>query len=604
MALDFERTVNLSRFRLWAKTPLWRHTVLLSVLVGIVAGIGAILFTIGLDKTSDFLMVRGAGYVMPRPGAEGGTAIAHLPTRRWLLVILPAIGGLLSGLLVYTFAPEAEGHGTDALIDAFHRRHGVIRARVPFIKTFASILTIGSGGSAGREGPIAQIGAGFGSALAMGLKTSERERRLLMLAGASAGIGAVFRAPLGGALFVAEVLYRDMEFESAALVLGFIASIIAYSLYCWFNGVWGPIFRVPDLQFTHPLELVMYGGLGVLCAGFGTIYVKVFYGIRDKIFHPMRLPNHFKPAIGGLMVGIIGWFLPQALGMGYGWTQNGIDGTLPLRLAISLLLVKIVTTGLTISSGGSGGVFAPSIVIGGCLGTAVGTTLHHFMPNVVTQPAAFVLVGMAGFFAGVAKAPISSLVMVSEMTMGYGLLVPLMLTAAVSYLLMPRSISIYEKQVNSRADSPAHEGEFMRDVLEHIRVKDVLKSDGKMIVFNRNTPLVEILDAVAPSGQQVFPIVREDSKLDGVIDPRDLSVFLTERDVAPPLCVAYDLRSSDVGVITMEEDLASALRKLYAVKLEAMPVVDSEESGKVVAILGRRNIIAAYHDQMYKAQET
>ena len=571
--------------------------------MGIVAGLGAVVFTFGLEEIDSLAMVRGAGYVMPRPGAEGGgTAVVHSPKRRWALLIIPAIGGLLSGLLVYSFAPEAEGHGTDAVIDAFHRHRGVIRRRVPIVKTIASVLTIGSGGSAGREGPIGQIGAGFGSSLACWLKTSERERRLLMLAGAGAGIGAVFRAPFGGALFMAEVLYRDMEFESGALVLNFVASIVAYSLYCWFEGVWGPIFNVPNLQFNHPFRLVLYAGLGVACALVGSAYIKVFWWIRDRVFRPMPIPNHFKPAIGGLAVGIIGWFLPQALGMGYGWTQIAIDGNLSVRLAVALVLAKIVATGLTIGSGGSGGVFAPSIVIGGCLGTAVAALVHWVMPGIVIQPAAFVLVGMAGFFAGVAKAPIASLVMVSEMTLGYGLLVPLMLTTAVAYLLTPRSLSIYEKQVFSRADSPAHEGEFMRDLLELIRVRDAMPPGRKMIAFHRNTPLPEILRAVENSKQQMFPIVGQDGSLDGVIDEYDIRVFLTEHNTPLEFFVADDLRAITSRFVTPDEDLASALRKFQVVQLDEMPVVESLATPKVVGTLSRRNIIAAYQNRMHHGQ--
>ncbi|CAN5477605.1 chloride channel protein [soil metagenome] len=598
------RTLIFKLFKLhWLRGSIWKHALLLSVPVGVIAGLGGIVFNSALDRTSDLVMVRGADYVMPRPGSEGGAEAAHLPGRPWLLIIIPAVGGLLSGLLVYSLAPEAEGHGTDAVVESFHHKRGIVRARVPIIKTVSSILTIASGGSAGREGPIGQIGAGFGSALATVLKTSDRERRLLMLAGAGAGIGAVFRAPLGGALFVTEVLYRDMEFESAGLVIAFVASIIAYSIYCGFTGVWGPIFNVPALQFNHPLELPLYAILGCVCAAAGVLYVKSFYGIRDYIFKPLPIPNHFKPAIGGLAVGAIGFFHPEALGMGYGWTQMAIDGTFPVRLAVSLVLVKMVTTGLTISSGGSGGVFAPSIVIGGCLGAAVSAAVHRFLPGVEIQPAAFVLMGMAGFFAGVAKAPISSLVMVSEMTMGYGLLVPLMTTTAVAYLLTPKSISIYEKQVMSRVDSPAHEGEFVIDVLEGMKVRDVVNLNTAPAMFHGNTALADIFPAVVRGRQQVFPIINDDGTLKAVLDVDDIRLFLTEHGVPAALLVADDLRATDYRVVTLDEDLASALRKLQAVQLEELPVIESDESKKVVGILGRRDIIAAYHGQMYAGPE-
>jgi len=519
-----------------------------------------------------------------------------MPRRRWVLVVMPALGGLLAGLLVFTFAPEAEGHGTDAVVRAFHRGRGVIRARVPLVKTIASAITIGSGGSAGREGPIGQIGAGFGSALASWLRVGDRERRLLMLAGGGAGIGAVFRAPLGGALFMAEVLYQEMEFESAALVPAFVASIVAYSIYCSIYGSWGPIFRVPGLQFTHPAELPLYVILGALCAAVGWLYVKVFYGVRDYIFAPMRrIPPHVKPMIGGLVVGLVGLAFPQALGMGYGWTQLAIDGALTLKVLALLVFVKIGLTGMTISSGGSGGVFGPSIVVGGCLGALFGAVMHRLMPGVVTQPATFALVGMAGFFAGVAKAPISSLVMVSEMTEGYGLLVPLMLTTAVAYMLLPRRVTIYEEQLPTRTASPAHEGEYTLDVLEGVRVAEVLKQGPPPIVFAPATPLRDVLMATTGTTQKVFPVVDPERGLVGVVSVDDLRIFLTERSLPPELLVAYDLRAAEFRTADPDEDLASALRKLYATALDELPVLADEDPRRVRAMLTRRDIMAAYH---------
>jgi CIC family chloride channel protein len=580
----------------------WGHVIFLSVLVGIVSGLGGVAFNFLVDTADRYAMVGLAGYVAPRVGAEGGGQTpAHMPTRPWVLLVLPAAGGLLAGLLVFTLAPEAEGHGTDAVVRAFHRGRGVIRARVPLVKTIASAITIGSGGSAGREGPIGQIGAGFGSALASWLRVGDRERRLLMLAGGGAGIGAVFRAPLGGALFMAEVLYQDIEFESAALVPTFVAAIVAYSIYCSIYGTWGPIFNVPALHFNHPVELPFYALLGVACAAVGWLYVNVFYGVRDRVFARIRrIPPHLKPMIGGLAVGAVGFYFPQALGMGYGWTQLAIDGTLPLRVLALIVGLKIVLTALTISSGGSGGVFGPSIVIGGCLGAFYGTLLHRLMPGVVSQPATFALVGMAGFFAGVAKAPISSLVMVSEMTEGYGLLVPLMLTAAVAYMLLPRRVTLYEEQLPARTDSPAHEGEFTLDVLGDVRVADALKPGRPApVVFAPATPLAEVLAATTATAQRVFPIVADGQRLVGVVSLDDLRIFLTERSVAPDLLVAADLRAPEFRTADPDEDLASALRKLYATGLDELPVIAADGDRRVQAMLTRRDIMAAYHRLMY-----
>ncbi len=574
--------------------------VLLSVLVGIVAGFGALAFNFILDAGHQLLLVDGVGYEPPLPGGEGPTIDPGAPRRPWALFFIPALGGLVAGILVFKVAPEAEGHGSDAMVDAFHRKRGAIRKRVPLVKTIASALTIGSGGSAGREGPIAQIGAGFGSTLGAWLKTTDRERRLLMLAGAGAGVGAVFRAPLGGALFASEVLYREIEFESQALVPTFIASITSYSIYCGVTGHWGAIFSVPDLQFTHPVELFMYAALGLACAWLGIVYVKVFYGVRDRIFRPLRLPRWVKPALGGLAVGAIGYFLPQVLSMGYGWVQLAMEGSLSLKLIMTVALVKILVTGLTISSGGSGGVFAPSMVIGGLLGAGLGTLFQQTFPNLHLEPAAFALVGMAGFFAGVAKTPVSSMIMVSEMTRGYGLLAPLMLTVALGYVLTPKRISIYEKQVDERVDSPAHEGEFVIDVLERITVRDAMPAEAAPTVFTRDTALPVILEAVAESRQEVFPVLDDDGKLHGVIDFQDIRIFFTEHELPSEAVVAQDLLAPAFTAALADEDLGAALRKFRRTRLEQLPVIEDTTSLQVIGMLSRRDVIAAYHDRMYQ----
>ena len=586
------------RYRSVLQTHTIMRTVALSVLVGVVAGLGALAFNFILDTSSDVFMRRLVGYELPKPGGEGVTVMPEPPARRWLLLVVPAVGGLLSGLLVFTFAPEAEGHGTDAMIDAYHRKAGVIRKRIPLLKTVASALTIGSGGSAGREGPIAQVGAGFGSALGGWLKVSDRERRILLLAGAGAGIGAVFRAPLGGAIFASEVLYREMEFESAALVPTFIAAIVSYSIYCGVSGKWGAIFSVPPVQFNHPLELPLYVLLGVACAVMGVLYVKSFYGTRDWVFRRLPLPRHIKPMLGGLGVGVMAFFLPQVLGMGYGWVQLAMDGHLSLTLILIVVFAKIVATSLTISSGGSGGVFAPSMVIGGLLGAAFGIAGQQLLPGIVTQPAAFALVGMAGFFAGAAKTPVSSLIMVSEMTTGYGLLAPLMLTTAVSYLLTPKKISIYENQVDSRLDSPANEGEFLMDVLERIEVKDALPSAAKLVTFRRDTPLSELLEAVSTSTQHVFPVLNADDAMDGVIYLDDIRLFFTERGLPPRAVVAQDLLAPVVTVVSLDEDVSSALRKFRTTMREELPVVSAVNLQRVIGVLSRHDILVAYHNRI------
>ncbi len=590
------RTVTdfVSRLRHHYQTRL----VLLSAMVGVAAAFGALLFTYVIDWATRFFMTGLVGYRMPLPSAEGTTIMPGLPAHRWLLFFMPAIGGFLSGLTVYLLSPDAGGHGTDSVIDSFHRHGGQMRARIPFVKTLATAFTLGTGGSAGREGPITQVGAGFGSLLGACFKSSDRERRLLMLAGAGAGLGAIFRSPLGAALFATEVLYRDMDFEAAALVPSFVASIVAYSVYCSITGTWGALFTVPPVMFQRVLELPVYIVLGLLCALMGMAYVAALQGVEEHVFHKMAVPVYVRPAIGGLVVGAIGFFLPQVLGQGYGWAQLGMAGQLTLGVVLAVAFVKIIATAFTIGSGGSGGTFAPCVVIGGMLGTALGMVLHLWLPNVAPSLPAMALVGMAGFLAGAAKTPLSGLIMVSEMTLGYGLLVPLMLTTATAYVLTPRRFSMYRSQVNARVDSPAHEGEFVSAALEHILAKEAIPKDAKMIVFHRNTPLPEILDALASSKQKVFPVLDDAGGLHGVIDFDEIRIFFTERSMPSRVVVAQDLLAPTFAVVSLDEDLASVLRKFRTTLLEELPVVETKGSLHVVGVLSRRNVIAAYLDRI------
>src|SRR4051812_4004435 len=391
---------------LWA-TPGVGRVALCSPVVGVIAGLGAVAFLLCPQQMYGLVLGGLLDFHMP-PTLEGEPGVVRYPSTWWLVLLVPTVGGLISGILVFTWAPEAEGHGTDAMIRSFHQGGGMIRARVPMIKSVASIITIGTGGSAGQEGPIAQIGSGFGSYLARVLRLPPGERRILMLAGAAGGVGAIFRAPLGGALFAGEVLYSSTAFESAALLPCLASSIIAYSTFALFIPP-RPIFSLPAMSFQGLRDLPLYVGLTLLCAAIGWLYVRVFYGLRDKLFKPMPIPRQLKPAVGGLLLGLVALALPQVMTGGYGWVQWGAIGMPPgltlegessfvphmeTGMLLVLSVMKIVATGFTISSGGSGGVFGPSMLIGGMIGGAYGQLMAWLLPEAQINPAAFVLVGM------------------------------------------------------------------------------------------------------------------------------------------------------------------------------------------------------------------
>ncbi|MFO7965692.1 MAG: chloride channel protein [Desulfobacterales bacterium] len=566
------------------------------ILIGLIAGLGSVFFQYLCQLGLHFFLDGLAGYRPPMPAGEHHILPStDTPFYRWILLFLPAIGGILSGWLVYTFAPEAEGHGTDAAIDAFHNKGGFIRGRVPIVKTLASALTITTGGSGGREGPIAQIGAGFGSFLATKLNLSERERRIMMAAGIGAGVGSIFRAPLAGALFAAEVLYRDPEFESDVIIPAGISSVVAYCVFCLVFG-WGSLFSSPDFHFNNPMELGPYVVLAMVLVVTGIFYIKSFYG-TISLFQRINIPHHWKPALGGLVTGIIGFFLPWTLAFGYGFAQKAIFNEYAIPFLLSLAIGKVLTTSFSIGSGGSGGVFGPSVVIGGAMGGAVGNFFHMIMPDVITEPGAFVVVGMAGFFTAVSNAPISTIIFVSEMTNSYHLLLPSLLVCSVTYLAAQRW-TIFEKQVKNKIASPAHAGDFFMDVLETIRVKDLMHLVKKVDIVPQNMTFQEFKKYFPETKQHYFPVVDENKRMVGIFSSTDIRSVIFSIGIEN-LVVMEDIATSDVIYTTPSEDLNGVLKKFTLKNIDGLPVMDEENHRNLLGMLYRREVISFYNQRIY-----
>ncbi len=570
------------------------------VLIGLIAGCGAIVFHYLCGLGMHYFLDLMAGY---RPAAPAGEHLllphTQTPFNKWMLLILPGLGGLVSGWIVYTFAPEAEGHGTDAAIDAYHHKGGLIRSRIPFIKTIASAITLTTGGSGGREGPIAQIGAGFGSFLASKFNLSERERRIMMAAGIGAGVGSIFRAPLAGALFAAEVLYRDPDFESEVIIPAGISSVVAYCTFCLVFG-WGSLFDSPNFKFQNPLELGPYLVLAGVLVLTAILYIKVFYGVID-LFKKLSIPNHFKPAIGGLITGIIGFFLPYTLAFGYGIAQQAIFNQVAIPTLIALALGKIFTTSFSIGSGGSGGVFGPSIVIGGAMGGAVGKIFYMLIPSVVTSPGSFVIVGMAGFFAAASNTPISTIIFISEMTNSYHLLLPSLMVCSICYLLCQRW-TIFENQVKSRIDSPAHAGEFMMDILQTIKVKNLKNLIKEVICVNEDMPFSEFKKIFSSTKQHYFPVLNKKGEFSGIFSSNDIREVIFTSHIEQ-LVVMKDIMVSDLIYTTPSEDLNTVLLKLTQKNIDALPVMDEDSTGKLMGLIYRRDIISHYNEHIKKIKD-
>jgi CIC family chloride channel protein len=575
--------------------------------VGAVVGFTSLVFVYSLEVTQHFVLERLAGYLPLRAAGEG-EALAPTRTsfRPWLLVFLPAIGALIAGV-VSIFAPETRGGGSDAIIDAFHNKGGQVRRRVPLVKMIASIATLGFGGSGGREGPTMQIGGSLGSIVGRYLRVTDRERRILLVAGTAAGMSAVFRTPLGAALLAVEVLHRD-DFESDALVPSVLASVVSYSVFISFFGESTLFAHAPKYPFI-PAHLPLYAIMALVVSGAAALFVRTLGSVR-RITETVHAPSWTKPALGGLMLGVIAvpiiYFLGtrmgdgQGLGIlggGYGAAQVAITGApwFPagwrgVEVLLALGLVKIVATSLTVGSGGSAGDFGPSMVMGGLFGGAFGRAAQLLWHDPRIDPGAFALVGMGTFYGGLAHVPIGSLVMTCELAGSYDLLVPLMLAEGIAYVML-RNQTLYHAQVKTKRDSPAHRDDLILDFLKGIRVDEILVKDRPLATFQRSTSAAEVIRVVARADfQDAFPVLGTGGELVGVITAEILRTTAGDPEVSR-VALADDMMGAPLSVRDTD-DLHNALEIMIANAMRELLVVD--EDGKVLGVLDQTEITVAY----------
>lgn len=560
-----------------------RKWVMLGVAIGMVGGVGAIVFFTALQAATQLFLGLLAGYAPPTPAGEGGSPITAA-MRPWAIPFVVALGGLISGLIVYRFAPEAEGHGTDAAIAAFHHHPRAIRARIPLVKVITSAITIGSGGSGGREGPTAQISAGFGSFLARVLDLDARDARTAVAVGMAAGIGAIFRAPLGGAVLGAELLYRD-DVESDVLVPSFIATIVAYSIFGFVEG-FGPIFGAQArFGFVNPAQLVWYGLIGLASGLVGILYITSFYGATARFRRWDTVPRWVKPAVAGFLVGCIGVALPGVLGTGYGYVQSGLDRStllaLPIWVVLALPFAKILATSLSIGSGGSGGIFGPGMVIGGLLGAGIWRLLEPVAPAVPADPAPFVIVAMMALFGSVAHSPLAVMLMVAEMTGNLSMLAPAMIAVGLATFVVG-SRTIYSSQLATRADSPAHRFRFALPLLAAVPVADAARRPRAVARSEESVGIVR--RRLAEARVSGAPVIGPAGTVAGIVDASDL-VGLPDDDGLERHIGGHE------PLLRGDDGLDDALAALADAHRDWAPVV---ADGRLVGVLSIRDAMMAY----------
>ena len=576
--------------------------LVLGLVVGVLSGLAAALFFGAVELAKHLVLSQLAGLDLPGPAGEEIIVATPGLYRPWVVPVALCLVGLLTGWLVSRFIPDTVDSGTDgtdAMIKSFHRQGGVIRPRAWIIKGLMAVLTIGAGGSAGREGPISQVGAGIGSFLAQKLRLTVKERRILLLAGAAGGLGAIFRAPLGGALTAVEVIYRE-DFEAEAILPSVLSSVVAYSLFTMFYGT-EPIFGIPRFTFSDARELLFYAALAVVCAATGWFYVRSFHFIKYSVFFRIKdkLGLVWATGLGGLLMGILGVFFPETLTGGYGYLEEAILGNITLGLMFAIVLGKTLATSLTIGSGMSGGMFAPALFVGGLSGGLVGKLAHQYYPDIAHEPGAYVLVGMAAFFAGVAKAPIGPLVMVTELTKGYGLLAPLMLASALC-LVLTRKVSLYEHQVDNKFDSPAHVVDATINILEDLKVEDYYVPE-EVTILNDRMNLKQLTEVIANANELYFPVKNDDGEFTGILSIHTVRNVLFEQGLFQLLLVR-DLAGKR-AFLRPDYDLYTALLKFVDTGYGQIPVVRPENENEIIGLINREDVFKAYARAIREVKE-
>ncbi len=552
----------------------------LALLTGAGAGLGAVAFRYMILGFTHLFTGHG------EYGAAGRTINPHLPGLGiWFVVAVPVFGGLIYGPLVSRFAPEARGHGVPEVMYAVNRLGGRMRPRVPVVKSLASAVCIGSGGSVGREGPIVQIGSALGSVTGQLMRVSESHLRLLVACGAAGGISATFNAPLAGVFFALELILRNFETRSFGLVV--LSSVTADAIG---RAAFGShaFLSLPVFTFSSPLELLLYAGLGVLATGVGVVFIRVLYGgedISDRVWD--RRPDWLRPAVGGVLLGLLLLAVPEMYGVGYPVLALAISGHYIVLALLGLLAAKILATSLTMSIGGSGGVFAPSLFMGAMLGSAYGAIAHDVVPGVAVAAGAYGLVGMGAVFASSARAPITAVLIIFELTGDYRIILPLMIAVIVATALANHLTddTIYTLKLRRRGiDIDRPQGTLMAQ----IGVSEAMGELPRPLAPEQ--PLRDVLERFANERAEALPVLDPDGVLLGIVTAIAVEQAIgSARDGQTASSLVHETPE-----LRVDESLEDAVRALAVSDDEGLPVLDAD-GGKVVGWLTHRRLLRAYH---------
>ena len=554
----------------------------MAIAIGILSGYGAVLFR---------FVIQAAQYAFYQNTADILTFVSTVPV--YCLIGLPAIGGLVVGLLVRFGAREAKGHGVPEVMEAVSLRGGRIRKRVAVVKIIASAVCIGSGGSVGREGPIVQIGSSIGSSIAQIFKTTGPQHRTMVGCGAAAGIAATFNAPIAGVLFALEVLLGDFGLAAFSPVV--LSSVMATTISRHYFGDF-PAFVIPSYELASLWEFAIYPFLGLLAGLLAILFIVVLYKSED-LFDAIKIPEWIKPALGGMLLGLVLLKWPQVFGVGYGAINQSLLNEMSGLLLFTLIFVKIGATSLTIGSGGSGGIFAPSLFIGAMAGGFFGWVVNILFPGITASPAAYALVGMGALVAGTTHAPITAILIIFEMTGNYKIILPMMITCILSTLvaISLKNGSMYTVKLLRRGVDIS--GGLEQNILRALKVRQIMKED--VATVPEGMALINLINTFKVKDIAYLHVVNENHELTGIISFRDIRPLLGEEQ-AHYLIIAKDVAATDLATVSPEDNIQHALHIMSKRGISQLPVVAGDNGKKVIATLREKDVITAYDNAIIR----
>ncbi len=509
----------------------------------------------------------------------------------YILIFIPAIGGLLVGPLVYRLAREARGHGVPEVMESVALRGGVIRTRLVLIKGLASAITIGTGGSVGREGPIVQIGSAFGSSVGQMFRVSADRLRTLVGCGAAAGIAGTFNAPIAGALFALEVILGDFGVShfSPIVISSVVSTIVTRSLIGDM-----PAFIVPGYELVSAYEMLPYAALGLAAGVVGVAFSIVVYRAEDG-FEALPIPELAKPVLGGLIIGSIALVFPHILGVGYETIDMALASKMSWYLMLGLIFVKLTATSITIGSGGSGGIFAPSLFLGALTGGFLGNWVHQYFPAQTAGPGAYAMVGMGALVAATTHAPLTAIIIIFEMTGDYKIIPPLMAACVISTVLATRlkRTSIYTEKLRRRGIELFEPLEV--DVMRRQPVSSAITREP--VVVSQETPFRDLVDLVVDSPQNEFFVIREGREYVGTISVRQLRRVILDRDWLDHLIIAGDMADITYPSLNPGDNLDLAMKLFAQEHIEELPVL---EEGRLVGSVRKADVLDLYNREVMR----